>query len=166
MSMLSGALVSMSNSRSGPVTQSRPIRVQNSWAAKRCMNYRQPGKRPALCSHRPGAARNNYHIQAENEANTVKGRTKRRWERVLMIVFVPLIKPYLNLELFRHMKPKPSFFAKPCIQIFIYWFGRERKRKREKRRFVVPLIYAFSDWFLCVSWPWSNPQPWHTGTML
>lgn len=31
----------------------------------------------ALFSHGPGAARNNYHIQAENEANTVKGRTKR-----------------------------------------------------------------------------------------
>ena len=34
---------------------------------------------------------------------------------------------------------------------------RERERAREKHWFAVPLIYAFSGWFLYVPWPGIEP---------
>lgn len=136
---------SMPDSRSGPVTQSRPIRVQNSWATKTCMTYRWPGKRPSLFSLGPGAARNDYHIQAENEANTVKGRPKRWWETVLVIFFVPLIKLYLNPGLLRHTSQKPSFFAKPFyIGLPVPWKLQGSRLIQSLLRFVAlnKLLYA------------------------
>ena len=45
------------------------------------------------------------------------------------------------------------------------FFFLKRKRVREKKWFVVSLIYAFIEWFLCVPWHWGwNSQPWYIGT--
>ena len=35
--------------------------------------------------------------------------------------------------------------------------------ERERHQFVVPLIYAFSGWFLYVPWLGLNSHPWHIG---
>lgn len=107
--------ISMPDSRSGPVTQSRPIRVQNSWASNRCMSY-IAWEEACFLFQWTGSCQDNYHVQAENEVNIVKGRMKRWCETVLMIFFVSLIKPYLNPGRFRHMSQKP-FFATP------FWVG-------------------------------------------
>lgn len=38
--------------------------------------------------------------------------------------------------------------------------GSERGRERQKRRFVVPLVYAITGWFLHLPWPGRDLQPW------
>ena len=52
---------------------------------------------------------------------------------------------------------RPLFLCLCVCVLLIHFIDRERRRERQKHRFVIPLIYSFIGWFLCVPWPGVKP---------